>query len=258
MFLTVRPFQVPKAGSQIEECEDALGWDAEKGLFAIADGATDSAFQKLWANLLVHSFIKQPPPDFQPETLNTWFEGWIQAQQRAWHASIDWHNIPWYGLNKARQTGALATFLGIQLAATEAVWRGFAIGDCNLFHFWLTRTGSEPTWQLYEQSPAIHEFDVRPAALSSINPNLALMWKHTHWLTGEYHANDVFLLMTDALAAWLLAELWADRRTGWQRLLTIQDAAEFAQFIEALRGQNQIRNDDTSLLIVEIHEGTGT
>jgi hypothetical protein len=266
----VRSFQVPKAGNEPEECEDALGWDEAQRLFAIADGATDSAFQRLWAQLLVEGFIHHAPDTFAPVDLRPWFEKWLGARQREWHLSIDWDNVPWHGLNKARQIGALATFMGIYIAPESPgqggpAWQGIAIGDCHLFHFWKGDTlnviypsveDSEQAqgtdWTLYDQQPATYDFGTQPATLSSINRNHDITWKHMHWLSGTYHQGDIIVLTTDALAHWIVSQLWSRQSEAWTSLLTLEDPSAFSALIDALRQERQIRNDDTSMLVIQI------
>jgi len=255
--LTVRPFQVPKIGNVAEECEDAFFWDEAKQLFAIADGATDSAFQRLWAMLLVKGFVSHPPNFSKseeivfgsPPRVRTWFGGWLQSQQEKWNESIDWDNIPWHGQNKARQIGGLATFMGIHLSSNESLWRGIAIGDCNLFQF-----RKETDWYVTWWGPLIYadEFGTNPAALSSISKNYAVTWNYVTWIAGQYYPGDVIVLTTDALGAWLTSAIWERQRNSWQSLLNLQSQEEFSRFIDNLRKEKNIKNDDTSMLTIQI------
>jgi len=49
MVVEVRHFQEPKAGSEPDECEDALAWDTLSLTFAIADGAAQvAAVAQFW------------------------------------------------------------------------------------------------------------------------------------------------------------------------------------------------------------------
>jgi hypothetical protein len=248
MAFTIRAFQVPKDGSRLDECEDALGWDEDKRLFAIADGATDSAFQRLWANLLVQGLISRPPNSFSSLAIKAWFGDWLKARQEQWAASIDWEGIPWHGLNKARQTGGLATFLGLHLFADKPQWQGIAFGDCNFFHLF-----SDGDIYDYQPSTLSSEFGIAPIALSSINPNPETMLKHMKEFGGKYHAGETMFLTTDALAVWLLKQIESNAR-AWRTLLDLKSPADFNTLVEELRRDKQIRNDDTSLLVIHIHE----
>ncbi len=51
-------FWVPCGGNRPEDYEDAFAANAEAGRFALADGATESSFAALWAQLLVNDFVQ--------------------------------------------------------------------------------------------------------------------------------------------------------------------------------------------------------
>lgn len=237
-------FQIPKAGCQLEECEDAFFWDETQRLFAIADGATDSAFQRLWAELLVKGFISNPPTFSPRSAFEEWFKGWIETQQLKWNESIDWNKLPWHGLNKARQTGALATFLGIRFSSQFNRWDITAIGDCNLFIFRQDATFFR-CYPVCESSA----FGISPFALSSINQNYGRQLKEVKVAKISYHSGDFIILATDALAAWCLSQIEL-RENPLKRLLSVTGNDDFSILIDSLRHKGQIRNDDTSLLII--------
>lgn len=240
----MRAFQVGKAGNAPDECEDAFCWNAQTGCCALADGATDSAFQRLWARLLVEAFVQHPPDPFTEDALDDWLQGWLPAVQQRWHEAIDWQTIPWHGLNKARQIGGQATFLGVCCLPDATRWVGVAVGDCNLFH--ISASGD-----LLRSAPLTTpaDFGNAPIALSSINRNVALFREHLHWIEGAWSAGEHLLLATDALAAWLLAAVEAGEQPV-QRLLALENEAQFGALVDELRASKQMRNDDTSLLVI--------
>lgn len=240
----MRAFQVSKAGSTADECEDAFCWDVQTGCCALADGATDSAFQRLWARLLVEAFVRRPPSPFTEDALGDWLLEWLPGVQKQWHDAIDWQAIPWHGLNKARQVGGQATFLGLCCLADDARWLGVAVGDCNLFH--VSASGD-----LLHSAPlaASANFGNAPMALSSINRNPSLFREHLFWLEGSLRTGEHLLLATDALAAWLLAAVEAGEQPV-QRLLAVDNDAQFSGLVDELRAGKRLRNDDTTLLVI--------
>jgi hypothetical protein len=50
--LSVQAFWLPKAGNTTKEYEDAFDYSIAERRFAVADGATDSAFAGHWARIL--------------------------------------------------------------------------------------------------------------------------------------------------------------------------------------------------------------
>jgi hypothetical protein len=73
-----------------------------------------------------------------------------------------------------------------------------------------------------------------------------------HWAEGEALPGDLFVLASDALAHWLLAEY---RRGGqpWRKLLSVEDDAGFAGLVAGLREVKALENDDTTALLVQLN-----
>src|SRR5438874_561624 len=124
-------FRLPKRGNSADEYEDACAANPYMGRFAVADGASESSFAGLWAQLLVNGFTKlveKPDPD----------AGWLQALQKDWAKQVGSKPLPWYAEAK-RDQGAYATFLGLALKRSskdgKGLWRAVAVGDSCLFHF---------------------------------------------------------------------------------------------------------------------------
>ncbi len=53
-----RVFALPKRGHRLEEYEDAYAGNPDGGRFAVADGAAESSFANVWAQLLVSGFVR--------------------------------------------------------------------------------------------------------------------------------------------------------------------------------------------------------
>src|SRR5260370_42032120 len=75
-----RALSVPKHGHTEDEYEDAWAADPDAGRFAVADGASESAFAGLWARLLVEGFVAAPQP---PALLL-----WLAVPRRRWLAAV--------------------------------------------------------------------------------------------------------------------------------------------------------------------------
>ena len=97
-------FSEPKRGSGPEEYEDACAGNLARGRFAMADGATESAYAGIWARLLVEEFVSST-------TEEDGWHAWLAAVQARWEAAVGEKPLPWYAEIKWQQ-GAFATFLG--------------------------------------------------------------------------------------------------------------------------------------------------
>src|SRR3954465_15247462 len=107
----IQAYWVPKLGNSAEEYEDAFAYSAPDGVFAIADGATESSYADRWARDLVDTFVTAPPEVAAPKTP---FPDWLTPMQQRWRQGIDWDNLPWFAEEKAK-SGAFATFLGLTI-----------------------------------------------------------------------------------------------------------------------------------------------
>jgi hypothetical protein len=79
--LGYRAFRLPRQGYNLEECQDALAGDAERGRFALADGAAESPYAALWAQMLVEEFVRRS--DYLPH-----WESWLPSLQERWAAAL--------------------------------------------------------------------------------------------------------------------------------------------------------------------------
>jgi hypothetical protein len=240
-----RAFHLPKAGNRPDEYEDAFAANAEARRFAIADGASESSFAGLWAKLLTEGFVRPAPkPDAGTH--------WIEPLQKHWANDVDGKPLPWYAEDKRGQ-GAFATFCGFSLRTGENggedEFRALAVGDCCLFQ---VRDD-----QFLCAFPVTHatDFGNRPELLNSRREPAAQLREHQKKGRGLWHKGDRFILSTDALAQWFLADLEAHHKP-WRaidRLLSSPSPdAAFAEWIAALRAASALRNDDVTLMAIDV------
>lgn len=223
-------FRLPKHGSTRAEYEDAIAWSRSQRRFAVADGASASAFARLWAQLLVRAYVRGQ--------LNaSRLEDDLAPLQARWSEDVEQRDLPWYAAEQARR-GAFAALAGLTLNPGGA-WNALAIGDCCVFQL----RGTE----LLTATPLTdaEAFDNQPLLLGSrapANQQLrcagAIVESAGEWLPG-----DTFLLMSDALAAMFLR---AD--AALDALTFERTATGFHQWVCELRAQRALRNDDVSLL----------
>lgn len=251
----VTAYRLPKQGYSIEECDDAFAYELNALRFAIADGATESAFSDRWAQSLVKAYVNEPPFGMPPEEDAMML--WMLPLQHEWRQGIDWANLPWYCQEKA-ENGAFATFLALEFAAhgtvwekivsrtlqgEELKWNAFAVGDSNLFQV----RGEEMlvTFPVGRSD----EFSSRPILLASNENHNYSAVRDIKSASGGVKAGDLFFLATDALAKWFLERHEAGEKP-WQRLLAVKDEAEFAALSERLRREEGVRNDDMTLVVI--------
>ena len=240
-----KEFWLPKHGSSEAEYEDAFSLSKDHFRFAVADGATETSFSRDWAKQLVRAFANKKLS--VPITLDE-----LIPLQSRWKQFVHRHALPWYAEEKA-DSGAFAAFVGLEFsqeqsdAGTRNVWRATAAGDSCLVQV----RGDE----IFKAFPLTDSasFNNHPNLLASasvLNGNEAELVLNA---TGVYGCDDVFFLMTDALACWFFKEHEQGNKP-WILLkdLDTQGNVSFEQFIADLRATGRMKNDDVTLLRVDI------
>ncbi len=245
----------PKEGYTEHEYEDAF-YPEEAFLIspspftiAVADGATESAFSKEWAQILCESFGKAPFFDIEELQVR------LPSLMEEWNQSYLSKNLPWYSQRKIQQ-GSFSTFLGIHFTYAENLsdhsernlgyWRAIAIGDTCLFH--IRNEDLVLRFPLTKSS----DFSISPYLLSSLPEGNDSLDQHLHYHEGSRQKGDIFILATDALAQWFLRE-WESKKKPWKDFYRFQDQPnEFQQWLHGLRKTKKIHNDDSTLIFCEV------
>lgn len=249
MQVCIRALWLPKAGNTVEEYEDAC-WplrsvDRELRAFrcAVADGATEASFSASWARLLVGAYCKGQWGGRRP------FRS-LARLQAVWQQEVDSLQLPWYAEEK-RRSGAFASLLGFTLIAPREEipggWMAEAVGDSCLF-----QVRSNDVITAFPMRCA-SEFNSRPHLIGSTAASNEHLLEHVRKAHGGWEPGDIFYLMTDALACWFLKMVEVGTRP-WLELTTVAADGQpsFAAWIKHLREERAIRNDDVTLLQVNV------
>jgi len=214
--------------------------------FALADGATESAFARGWAQILVREFVRRAPNVEEGDA--NWMEDWLAPCQDSWNRSIPWSRIPWHGEAKTR-AGALATLLGLTVhrkpgPSRDLHWRALAVGDSCMF---LVR--KEELFLSFPLDDAA-QFGNAPALLCSNSANNSKLVEAVQRAEGTFQSGDVIMLASDALAAWFLTQNAAGERP-WNTLLKLEPG-KWECWVNTQRRTGAMRNDDTTLIVARI------
>jgi hypothetical protein len=243
MFFRHRAFWLPKDVEQEEHYQDAYAADDVKGVAAIADGVSSSLFASSWAQLLVRAAVDQPPTVEDPKALGTW----LGRQRQQWRAPIDVEKLAWHQRAKFKD-GAFTTLLWVELDAADVSgafpMHCHSLGDCCLFH---VRDNEVLRAFPYEHSSM---FDTTPKMVGSA-PGQKGARLEFDTLHDVCRAGDLLMLCTDALAVRLLTQLEAGASLAWDTFWNLTQIT-YSEYIIRLREQQQIRYDDTTVLILRI------
>ena len=243
-------FHVAKSGNRPEEYEDVsrVVYSVRTNLarITVSDGASEAAFSREWAQILTDAFIRRPLD--LSELDGPALTGWLGLCEQEWNQAVPWDRIPWHGEAKTR-AGALATLLAltVDLSLNRSggiPWQAAAVGDCCLF---VVRDGG---LELAFPLDSAAMFNNSPSLICSNPANNQGLWEQVCQVRGEFLAGDVVILASDALAAWLLQEDESGLKP-WETLLLL-NTDEWEGWVQARRTDRSMRNDDTTLIIIEV------
>jgi hypothetical protein len=232
--------KLPKFGNSDTECEDAFSCKSKRRFLkiALADGATESSFAKEWANILVENL------DFS----KTQFIRRLSSLRSQWLLGVDTTNLPWYAEAKLEK-GAFSTLLVLSVDFKTETYKAFAIGDCCLYHV------REDSVVLSFPIQTSNDFSNSPFLVSTrkdYDDELKIQLKETG--SRNIQSGDFLLLMSDALAHWFAIEAEKNERP-WKILLGFSEdssGSAFEGWLNDRRRLKEIKNDDTTLIVIEI------
>ena len=239
--LSVRHLLLPKAGLLRSECEDSLGIRRDTQRFCVADGATEAYDSRRWARLLTKHWVCSSRL-LTCDELTPWLSALGKRLEKRWYRKP----LPWYAEEKA-SGGAFSTFVGLAFVGeTEGrlSWQVIALGDSCLVH----RRGSEMLCALPISDP--EAFGYNPTLIPS-KPSKQEGIAGNFVVVGGYaQPGDVFLLLTDAIAAWYLRTCAEDplRTATLERLLEAEDVSGVEDLIASERADQRLRNDDVAIV----------
>ena len=243
----IKVFSCPKLGNSLEEYEDASAHRhtrTQVGIrVAVADGATESSFAKLWAVLLAETYVRS-------ELTGAEFFDRLTPARRLWRRKLSGRPpLPWFASEKAEQ-GAFAAFLGVQIDAHKNRWTALAVGDCCFMQ--VDNVGKRmrvvETFPLQKSS----QFTMSPYLIGSKSNDESLN-ERIQISNGNLRDGDMLLLATDAVAAWLLKQ-HEDGRPLWKWLYRKLGTPESFAAMVAYGRQHGLRNDDFTLVRVIHHD----
>ncbi len=254
-------FWLPKAGATEAEYEDAsansvsdqlsvdLTPEVDDVRIAVTDGATESLLSGKWARALSQRVAtEQVSQRHWPEAIQLAVEDW-PAQLDAYRTERARRNKPiaWYeepGLTR----GAEATLVALRLRNSrqdgKAYWWSMAVGDATLFHI--------------RGDSCLRAFPMKRSASFSTAPDLIRSLDHESSFKkrlrrarGSWEPEDLFLLCTDALAAWFL-ECRERMERPWEvwRDFGSNDCLTFDEWVNQERNNGRLKNDDVTLVRV--------
>jgi hypothetical protein len=247
--IQTRSFCLHKKGSSLSEYEDrsAIGVQDTCLRVAVADGTTEGLFSDVWAELLVNSYRDHGVALFEDENLQAIHKKFMHqtCQQIAAMPEIR----HWFMYEKLER-GTHATFAAIEFTNRNTVQMS-AVGDSCIFWCDKGRCNKDKMEMFPELSA--DDFGISPVSICHIPKT----WDNLH---PKIKSNEItlerdcqFVLCTDAIAHWLVKETSEKNNfLAWEEIVRLLDLAAFNLLIEELRESKEIRNDDVTVVIVDV------
>jgi hypothetical protein len=255
MIEKVSSFGIQKFGNFENEFEDA--YIPDKGIYegrefcaSVADGASEGYLSGEWAKILVKAYCDNHSRSFNDildlacVNWKSWLENYLEKRQQE-NRPIEWYEEP--GL----VTGSFSTFLGLTIETNiisgSKEWHAMALGDSCLFQV----RSDELIFKFpIEKSEDFNSWPHLVSTNPTRNHNYLDFMKSEK---GEWQEGDSFFLMTDALSEWFIKQI----ELGYQPWLNLRNFDADTdilrnRWIDSLRKTNEIRNDDVTLIRIEI------
>ncbi|BCY18871.1 hypothetical protein hrd7_27200 [Leptolinea sp. HRD-7] len=257
--LTWFSHSIPKAGNKASENEDAVfpadshgsvNGNNERVSFAVADGATQTSFSGLWASCLVRQCSQTRLSEYA-------FLEAVKKAQIEWQVLINGLDLPWHAMEKVRH-GAFSALAWMEIQydplhpSTAYTWRALAVGDCCLF----IAHNHSIYLSLPLQNPS--EFNNSPVLIPSKIEKMDSIKGKIYTARGSLKRGDQLILATDAMASWIMRKTVTDLSEYQSMVRKIKDVnrdSDFSEWINSLRKNGEIRNDDTSVIYIELGKG---
>ena len=246
-------FSLPKIAETEKNNQDRFAKSLDGSLIALSDGAGSSLYPRKWAKLLVKAFCSFA--DNPIESINNSYQQWLEPVQEQWRqhylAKITNPNRQWWETDSQTKKCGAATFLGLNLShpnwevAPTGKWLAVAVGDSCLFK--LAKEQEQDKLSAFPLGNS-DQFKSTAQCWSSLPEHASFP---PQFQTGCYERGDIFLLATDALSQWLLAD-FESQSQEWKQIFALERQEDFVQVIERLRQKKLIKNDDTTAILIKI------
>ena len=241
--MRIKAFITHKDQESFSDCQDRFRVNKDTKSIALADGMSQSIFQKIWAQLLVDNYtaIEQWEPTI----------GSVRELSPQWHEQV-MAIIP--SLTPAAQRrsrnslamgmSAGSTFVGIRF--NENNWEGWVLGDSCL----IVVDKSNKIVKIETSQEG--KFDSHPDYFDS-NPNKEGKGQPKA-ISGKIRQGEKLLLVSDPFSDILYINQNSEKIEGLiGELLAIESHEAFETLVEKWREQG-MHNDDSTLVVVEYDE----
>lgn len=245
--MIVKAFITHKQKELFADCQDRFGVNRDTKSIAVSDGMGSTWQQKVWAQLLVKTFVDSHNWSPSAETIKPLCQSWktkvLDYIQKLKETNAPINIIYRNERNLVNGRSAGATFVGIRFNGNK--WNGSVLGDSCLIEW----DGNEAKFNTSQDSET---FDSYPDYFDS---DASKVGKGTPKpIGGVLTEGKYLLLVSDPFSEFLLEHRkQGDIADYIQQLLSLSSHDDFETLVSNWRKEG-MHNDDTTLVIVEYNK----
>lgn len=238
--MDIRGFITHKLAEENTDCQDYFGINHENKKIAISDGMSQSIFPLKWAKIIVNHYLHSTNKCLSDDIrmLQTeWLDHVVAEMQRQKEK-----DIPTWMLENClnERQGAGATFCGIMFEGQE--WSGQVLGDSCLIEV----NSDNKIVNIHRSQTG--DFGNHPDFLDSFNEGRGTPKD----IKGILKPGNKLLFVTDPFAEFLYLKKHEGIENVYvEQLLKICSHADFQNLVDRWRAEENMHNDDSTLVIVK-------
>ena len=241
--MVIRAFITHKQAELFADCQDRFGVNPDAKSIAVSDGMGSTWQQKIWAQLLVDTYIESTDWCPSKETIKplcqTWRTKVADFIQKLKDTNAPENMIYRNERNLAEGRSAGATFVGIRF--NDNKWNGTVLGDSCLIEW----NGNEAKFNTSQDTDA---FDSYPDYFDSDSSKEGKGIPKP--IGGTIKDGTILFLVSDPFSEFLLGHSkQGDVAKYVQQLLSLASHDDFEALVDEWR-KDGMHNDDTTLVIV--------
>ena len=242
--MVIRAFITHKQAELFTDCQDRFGVNPDTKSIAVSDGMGTTWQQKIWAHILVDSYINSqdwcPSIESIRPLCKTWRSKVADFIQNLKETSAPENIIYRNERNLAEGRSAGATFVGIRFNKND--WKGSVLGDSCLIEWdgYEAKFNTSQDSETFDSYPDYFDSDASKEGKGVPKPIEGIMSE------GKY-----LLLVSDPFSEFLLEHSKQGNIAKYiQQLLSLTTHDVFETLVSEWRKEG-MHNDDTTLVIVE-------
>lgn len=244
--MDIKAFITHKKAEHFADCQDRFSISSDAKSVALADGMSQSYQQKIWAKLLVETYVQQiewvPNLEAVREIAPQWREKVEQFIQKLKDNNAQPYLVIMNENALASRKSAGATFVGIRFDGLK--WSGDVLGDSCLIEVADNKIKGIFTSQQGD------DFDNHPDYFDS-DP-LKTGKGEPRQIEGTLDDSTILLMVSDPFSDFLNEKKKQGKEDEYVKtLLSIGSHQEFEDLVADWRDNEGLHNDDSTLIIIK-------